>query len=241
MTNTTAPTGAVTPAPKSLIGRFVGVIASPKATYEAIVAHPKWFGMLALCSVMTALLVGGFLFTKVGQDAWVDAAVASNPAMNDQQVQGLERVAPFVAYGAIVFSLLGWPVFLVIIAGILFGVFNAAMGGNATFKQIFTVVAHAGPVGTLGQLVTMPLNYARGTMTSATNLGMLTQSFLPETSFAGRFLGSIDLFLLWQLVVLAIGLGVLYRRRTQPIATTFFVVYAVIALIVAFVRRGAGA
>ena len=28
----------------------------------------------------------------------------------------------------------------------------------------------------------------------------------------------IDLFLIWQLFVLAIGLAVLYRRRTQPIA-----------------------
>jgi hypothetical protein len=39
----------------------------------------------------------------------------------------------------------------------------------------------------------------------------------------------IDLFLIWQLFVLAIGLGVLYRRRTQPIAIALFVVYAVIA------------
>jgi hypothetical protein len=241
MTNTRAETGAATPAPKGLIGRFVGVITAPRATYEAIVANPRWFGMLVLTVGMTAVLVGGFLLTKAGQDAWVDAAVASSPGMTDQQVEGLERIAPFVGYGAIGFTLIGWPIFLVIIAGLLFGVFNAVLGGNASFKQLFAVLVHAGPVGTLGQLVTMPLNYARGTMTSATNLGMLTQSFLPETSFAGRFLGTIDLFLLWQLVVLAIGLGVLYRRRTQPIATTFFIIYAVIAVIIAFVRRGAGA
>jgi uncharacterized membrane-anchored protein len=37
------------------------------------------------------------------------------------------------------------------------------------------------------------------------------------------------------------GLAVLYRRRTQPIATALLVVYFIIAVIVAFVRRGAGA
>ena len=50
-----------------------------------------------------------------------------------------------------------------------------------------------------------------------------------------------DLFVIWQVLVLSIGLAVLYRRRTQPVATTLLVLYAVIAVIVAFVRRGAGA
>ena len=126
-----------------------------------------------------------------------------------------------------------------IISGILFAIFNAALGGNATFKQVFTVVVHAGPIGVLAQLFTVPLNYARGTMTSATNLYVLVQSFVDETTFAGRLLGMIDLFLVWQLIVLSMGLAVLYRRRTQPIATTLLVLYAVIAVIVAFVRRGA--
>jgi hypothetical protein len=233
--------GPSTAPPKSLLARFIGIITEPKETFESVVAHPKFFGMLAVACVLTAVLTGGFMLTKVGQDAWVDAALASQPGMSDQQVAGLERMAPYVGYGTIAGILVIWPIFLVIIAGILFAVFNAALGGNASFKQIFAVVVHTAPVGVIGQLVTVPLNYARGSMTSATNLGMLTHAFVPETSLVGRFLGAVDLFLLWQLFVLAIGLAVLYRRKTQPIAITFFGLYAVIALIIAFVRRGAGA
>ena len=55
--------------------------------------------------------------------------------------------------------------------------------------------------------------------------------FLDETRFSARLLGSIDLFCIWWMVSLAIGLGVLYKRRTAPIATTLLVVYAVIALV----------
>ena len=76
-------------------------------------------------------------------------------------------------------------------------------------------------------------------MTSATNLYVLVQSFVEESTFAAKLLGMIDIFLVWQLIVLSMGLAVLYRRRTQPIATTLLVLYAVIAVIVAFVRRGA--
>ena len=241
MANTTVQTGA-SPAPKSLVARVIGIITAPRATYEAVVAHPKWFGMLALCAVGLGVLVGGFLMTKVGQDAWLEAALNSpfSGQVSDQQIQAMEKMAPYVGYGTVVYMLVLIPIFMVIMSGILYAVFNAAMGGNATFKQVFTVVVHAGPIGLLSQLFTVPLNYFRGTMTSATTLAVLLP-MLPDKSFAARLLGMIDLFLIWQLIVLSIGLAVLYRRRTQPIATALLVVYFIIAVIVAFVRRGAGA
>jgi len=241
MANTAVQTGA-TPAPKSLVARFIGIITSPRATYEAVVAHPKWFGMLALTALGMGLLFAGFLFTKTGQDAWLDAAMngpfSRNP--NEQQIQGMQRMAPYVGYLALVQFLVVLPVIAVVLSGILYAVFNAAMGGTATFKQVFAVVVHGGPISILSALFTVPLNYSRGTMSSATNLGVFLP-MLSEQSFAAHFLGVIDIFLIWQLVVISIGLAVLYRRRTQPIATALLVVYAIIALIIAVVRGGSGA
>lgn len=241
MANTTVQTGAAS-APMGLVARAIGIITSPRATYASVVAHPKWFGMLALTAAGLGLLIGGFLLTKVGQEAWLDAALNSpfSGQVNDQQIQAMEKMAPYVGYGTMVYMLVLMPIFMAIVSGILYAIFNAAMGGNATFKQVFTVVIHTGPIGLLSQLFTVPLNYFRGTMTSATTLAVLFP-MLPEGSFMSRFLGMIDLFLIWQVVVLSIGLAVLYRRRTQPIATALLVVYAIIAVIVAFVRRGAGA
>ena len=78
-------------------------------------------------------------------------------------------------------------------------------------------------------------------MASATSLGVLTAGFLDEASFAGRMLGMIDVFVIWQLIVLSMGLAVLYRRRTQPIATALLLVYVVIVVVIAVARGGAGA
>jgi hypothetical protein len=50
----------------------------------------------------------------------------------------------------------------------------------------------------------------------------------------------VDLFIVWYVIVLAIGLGVLYRRRTQPIAISLFAVYAVIAIGLAAVMSSLG-
>lgn len=230
-------------APKSLLARFFGIITAPQATYRSVVAHPKWFGILALTTVVIALCAAAPMFTEAGQDAALENQVAQmktfgvevNDQMYERMREGMKR-APYTTAGAvIVFT----PVMAAILTGILFAVFNAGLGGEASFKQLFAVWAHAGVISTLGQLFTAPLNLLRGQVGSATTLGVLLP-MIDEASFLGRLLGMVDLFIIWWLVVLAIGLGVLYRRRTQPIAISLMAVYAVIAVVVAIVRSRMG-
>ena len=56
-----------------------------------------------------------------------------------------------------------------------------------------------------------------------------------------NLLGAVDNFIIWSVVVLAIGLGVLYKRRTQPIAISLLSVYAVIAIVIALLKSRGGA
>ena len=243
MTNVSPTTGAAAPAAMSLAARFIGVITSPKATYRSIVAHPKWLGVLALTTVIVALFTSLPMTTPEGQQAWLDQQVRQREAwggqVDDAQYEGMRKTAAFTPYITAGFIIVVSPIFAVIISGILFAVFNAAMGGEASFKQVFTVVASAGAVSALSAVFSGTINYFRGAVGSAANVAVLLP-MVDENSFAGRLLGMIDIFFVWWLVVLAIGLGVLYRRRTQPIATGLFVVYGVVALCVAVVMSSFG-
>jgi hypothetical protein len=216
-----------------LIARFIGIVIEPKATFEAVAASPKWLGMLVLTTVIAAAGSALPLTTEGGRDALLDQQVRAMEGfgmqVNDQMYDQLRKrnvIAPYTTAGSIIVMS---PIITAVIAGILFAIFNAAMGGTATFKQVYSVVVHAGVIQALGQLFTGPLNYFRQSMTSATNLSVLLP-MLPDGSFAARLAGMIDLFLIWWVVALAIGLAVLFRRRTQPIAISLFAVYAVIAL-----------
>ena len=59
---------------------------------------------------------------------------------------------------------------------------------------------------------------------------------LEETSFPARFLGAVVLLHVWWALSLAIGLGVLYRRRTGGIASSVIGLYILVALVLAVVR-----
>jgi len=243
MTSTAAAAGQ-TPAPKNLLARYIGIIVSPKETFASIVAAPKWFGMLALSTAIVATFAALPLTTPAGKQAWLDQQVeqrqAFGQATSDQAYAQLEKMQPFVPYITVGTVLVFAPILALIISGILFAIFNAALGGEASFKQVFTVLVHAGAISSLSSVITGTVNYLRGTaQASFANLGALLP-MLSEKSFAANLLGAIDIFLLWYCVVLAMGLGVLYKRRTQPIAISLLSVYAVIALVIALFKSRAG-
>ena len=244
MAQTTAPV-ASSPAQKGLVARVLGIITSPRETYQTVVAHPRWFGVLALTAVIGAVCAALPMTTEAGRQSVLDQQVRSMESMGfnvsdemyDRMQQGMGQAPVRTAVTVLIFA----PVMAVIIAGLLWAIFNAAMGGDASFKQVLAIVAHAGVISTLGALFAAPINYLRGTMTSGANLRVLLP-MVDENTFAGRLMGSVDLFLIWWVVVMAIGLAVLYRRRTPPIAIALLAIYAVIAVgLAAFLSRGGGA
>jgi len=227
-----------------LFARFWGILTSPRETFADVAARPRWFGMMALVLIVTAICTGGFFSTQVGQTAWLDKVVESarqsGREMPEAQYATMQKVAaymgPIYAVATVVIAPLMW----LAITGILFAVFNAALGGTSTFRQLFAVFVHSTAITVIQQLFVTPLNYVRETLSSATNLAVFLP-MLDESSFLAKLLGMVDLFLIWWVFVLAIGLAVLFKRKTGPIAAGLFIVYGVIAVIAAayFGRGGA--
>jgi Yip1-like protein len=224
---------------KSVAARLIGVVMSPRAAYADVAARPRVLGALAVVILISAAAVYIFMSTEVGRQAGLDMQIRQMEAfgrtVNDAQYQQMERMAGYSPYFGAAGQLVSLPLMALIVAGIAFAVFNAALGGDATFKQVYAVVVHSGAIILVQQLFTLPLDYVRETLSSPTNLAVFLP-FLDENSFPARLLGSIDLFVIWWSISLAIGLGVLYRKRTGPIATTLLVIYVTIGLVIAAVK-----
>jgi Yip1 domain len=240
--DTIASASAATVASKGLGARIVGVLMSPREIYAEVAARPRWLGVFLFVVLVSGLAGAMFSVTEVGQRAIFDQQVsqmeASGRHLSDAEMQRMEAMLPFYKYLAPFFQLAFLGMGGLIVAGAAFGVFTAFLGGDATFRQVFAVVAHSGVVLTLAALFVLPLDYARETMASPTSLTVFLP-MLEETSFPAKLLGSFDLFRIWWTINLAIGLGVLYRRRTVPIVTALVIIYAVLALLYAVVMTAA--
>ena len=227
-------------ADQGLFARIAGVLLSPRATYAVVAARPRSLAVLAVVLLVSGIAQGLFLSSEIGQQTALDQQVRAmegfginiSDQMYDQMEQGIKRAA----ITSPIFSSIFWPIAIAIQSGILVVIFSLLMGGAATFKHVYAVVTHSTVVVAVQQVFSMALSYASGKAAGA-NLGIFVP-MLDEKNFVTLFLGSIDLFLVWATINLAIGLGVLYKRRTGPIATAFLGIYVVIALVIAFFRSG---
>lgn len=220
----------------NVFSRFVGIITAPRATFESVVAHPKWLGMYVLTAAIMAFGAALPMTTEAGKQAAVDQQVSGMESfgmqVSDEMYEQMRQRTAFLPYQTAGSIIIFGIIMSLLMAAILWAVFNAAMGGEATYKKILAIVIHGSVISALGQLFTGPINYFRGAVTSATSLGAVLP-MLDDQSFIGRLAGMLDIFIIWWLIVLAIGLAVLYRRKTQPIFITLFGVYAVIIVTIA--------
>ena len=234
---TSAVRSGTSPAPVNVFARFIGILTAPRATYESVVAHPRWLGMYLLTATLIATGAALPMTTDAGKQATVDQQVSTLESMGmqvpDEQYARMQKQADWMPYTTAASVLFSMVLVYAVMAGILFAIFNAALGGEARYKQVLTVLVHSSVIGAVGAAFAGPLNYFRGSIQSpATLLALLPM--LDESSFVAKLAGWVDLFAIWGMIVLAIGLAVLYRRKTQPIATTLLVLYAVVAVCAAY-------
>jgi hypothetical protein len=101
------------------------------------------------------------------------------------------------------------------------------------------VTAHASVILAIREVLSVPVSVMREATGGATSLGLWFPA-LDTASFAGRFIGALDVFVMWWAVLLAIGLSVLYGREARRLAVTFLGVYAGVALLIAVTMTALG-
>lgn len=231
------------PSLPSLPARIVGVIYSPRATLEAVVRAPRWAGVLALTYVVTTASMAILFETQVGRlallDQWERTAAAFGQAVNDSQYAAMEDASEHGAAYAAVNSLASGPMLAAGLSAVLFAAFGAARGGAATYRQVLAVVAHAGVILALRQIIAAPVTYARETLASPMTMSLFF-TMLDEASPVARFFGIIDFFVMWWIAVLAVGMSMLYRRPARRLALMFVGAYVALAAILAGVMAVTG-
>jgi hypothetical protein len=224
-------------------GRAFGIITSPRATFEAVVRAPRWLGILALTFLVAAGSAAIVLSTDVGQlallDQWERTAAAFGRNVDDAEYAALAGASRNGALYAVVSSLVSGPLLVLVLSGVLFAAFRAAAPGAVAFPQVLAVVAHAGVILALRQLIAAPVVYASETLTSPITMGLFF-GMLNEASPFARFFGIIDLFVVWWALVLAIGMSVLYRRPARRLAGVFVGAYVTLAVVLTAVMAATG-
>jgi hypothetical protein len=159
--------------------------------------------------------------------------------VDDAAYARLEANPPYATYvtsgGRL---LLTPPVTLIVAAGLLL---LARLDGSAmTFVTALAIAVHATVILALQQVVATPIHYVAESLTSPTNLAGILRMF-DEGTLGARLFGTVDVFGLWWMWVLSVGLaaattpaeGPERSRRARRYLWRLLAVYIGVAAIVA--------
>jgi len=210
-------------------GRLVGVLFSPGETFRDIKRRPT----IIFPMIVSILLSVGFYYFYMWRahpdmDALIRTQIKkqverSGQSLTDEQMQ--QRVDVGRKVGRIITPILlvaGPPILGLVIAG-LFALGMILIQAGSTFKRIYSVVlwtfAAIGLIGSIvrcaaimiqDQATLSALDPQRMASVAPTNLG----AFIETTSPAFRsLLSSLDIFSLWTIIIMSIGLAAIASNR----------------------------
>jgi hypothetical protein len=200
----------------SPIGRLVGVLFSPKSTFEDIVRKPGWIAPVIVL-LLTGLLLNVSLAVHTNWTEVSKVQIAKNKFASSQ-IDKLDDVGKERAYaraavqakiGRYVRGVIGWPLALLFATAIYFLAYRLIVGARVSFALSFVIIAFANlPMGlreVLGALVTMlkdpsaidPENYLASNPAAFLGPDVPIWQMVP--------LAFLDLFALWTLILVAVG------------------------------------
>lgn len=221
------------------VQRLIGMIRSPHATLTRAALKPRSFDLGALILVIAAACSVGFLMTRVGRLAALDQQVRQLESVgivvNDDVYARLRSWQPYRPVLSAAMILIGWPILWLGTAAALRALGNGSGRGPASFSQVHSIVIHASSIFALRAIIATPVNYARETLGGATSLRVLMPG-LSDSTFAAKLLGAVDIFVVWWVVLVAMGVSILYQTRTVSVAGWLFGAYAAGAAALALIQ-----
>ncbi len=224
--------------------RVTGVLLHPRATMAEVVRHPAFITTWVVVLLVVAVCAGLLLSTSIGQQALVDERVRVTEAMGGRvddatyaRLQNDPPVSIYLTSGGRL--LLTPPVTMVVALGVM--ALSRRDGAAVTFVTALALAVHATVVLAVQQVVATPLHYLYESLTSPTNVAGLLRVF-DEGSWPARLFGSIDVFGLWWMWLLAVGIaaatGKPARRYIGQLLAVYLGVAAIVAAVFAVLGRG---
>lgn len=200
-------------------GRIFGVFYEPGKVFADVAARPRWLAPVII-SILLALTFSYAISTHVGWESTVRQSLANNPRTADLPADQREQI---IQRGAKAASILGWvgafvgqPLFTLIVAGILTGIFNGLLGTELKFMQMFAITAYAFLVRGLYTILLVLILYLKPPEDFNIQVSPFSPAAYMNKAENPKWLmslaGSLDLFTIWTIVLLAIGFSVAARK-----------------------------
>lgn len=233
------------PQPMSELGRLAAVFLDPRRAFADIAVRPRWW-VPFLISILVALAFVTAYSQRIGWERYLERTLESNPRTASLTAEQRQRIAEQQAGLAEILSYVGavagTAVSLVVVAAALLFAVNLLLGAVATFRQIFAATCYGFLPNVLSSLLGILMMFLKHPddfdleNPTAFNLGAwLDPEATPKWMLAAT--GSIDLFSIWVILLLALGVSTAARKVSYGKALSVVIGLWVVWVLLKVVRH----
>jgi hypothetical protein len=194
--------------------RLTGVFFEPAKTFEDVAARPGFWAPLILVIVVSLVYMALF-GQHVGWERMIRhqtetsaRAAQQPPEQREAGIQMAVKIAPIAGYVGV---LVGIPLVWLIWSAVLLGIVKGMMSAQVRLKQVFAILCYAGLPGVIMALLAIAVMFMKppDDFNLQNPLVFNPGAFmdpLTTSKFLYSLASALDLFRLWTLVLVAIGL-----------------------------------
>ena len=211
-----------------IAGRMIRTLTAPGQTFASVRDQSTWRDWLTPTLVVAvAGLVTGILALPATMEAGSEMLQERYEEMTEAEramAEQMQKAASAMALAAVPVVSFLW---LFIVGGVVLLVANSILGGEANYGQMLAVTAYASLVKVVQAIV--PFVLKTGTLLVIGPGLFLSEETL--ATFAGRVLAGVDLFTFWQVLLMAVGTGVMSGRPTRDALVPLLILWAVVLVV----------
>ena len=212
--------------------RIVGTLFNPKQVFADIASKPNWLAPVILLTLI-GLGLNIFLANKVNWRSFAEEQIMNSPRGQqipaDQKDLAVERAAKGNQYFCYIRGTTGTIFLALLLALIYWGAYALLVGARLTFGKSLAVVAYAMVPGGIRELLGIPILLMKdpSTIGNPYNLiGSNPGAYMSTDSakWLVALASSIDVFVIWSLVLTAIGFHYMDPKKVTISKSTSVVV-----------------
>ena len=217
---------------KTILGKIGSIFWEPSATFRALAVKVSWLDIVVplLLVLLVSLAVTPYIMPLTIEEQ-KDYIAQSDRLTDEQKAQAYDQVDQ---QADLTRAYIVGAVFIVlrtaVVAGILILVSNFLFGGEVKYKSMLAVSAYANLVDIIANAVKVPLMLSQQTVRIYTSPALFLQD---NSTFWFRFFANLALFVLWKVILLGIGVGIITKVKTSKSIWTILICWIIYCLAVA--------
>ena len=213
-----------------MIVTMINVLTAPIETMEYIVKDFNWKkSLFPIALLMCLAIISGIILSdQIADIQWdqMEKSISSNSNISEEQKEELlsnqyDRIYSDSGSWAGIFTYISmaisWPLRIAFWALFAMITANLFLGGGGLYSQIFTITSFAYLPSVVEYIVKTPIQYISDNIMIYTGLGVL--GIGQQGEFLNSFLNGIDLFALWRVFIMAIGISLFYKKTLKTSMT----------------------